>query len=153
MMCKKTIQEKKICPHIKTNGNVHIFVSKINKDKQKIISCLDCDTDLGVIYSIPLDYSVMIYKEGLKLAPLIVTRLKEMGFKFNNVVNSISFNELYKEKEIECNQAIKKSENIDQHVIINNQINKITDLETEVKRLEKIVIGLSERLINKKEVL
>ena len=40
-----------------------------------------------------------------------------------------------------------------QHVIINNQINKITDLETEVKRLEKIVIGLSERLINNKEVI
>lgn len=75
----------------------------------------------------------------------------------------------------EVNQAIKKSEDIDQsnikdngyiglpeikelnqnsginqHVIINNQINKITDLETEVKRLQKIVIGLSERLINLK---
>lgn len=51
----------------------------------------------------------------------------------------------------EVNQDIKKSENIDQVSIINNQASKIAELESEVKRLEKIVIGLSEVLINERK--
>lgn len=46
-----------------------------------------------------------------------------------------------------------KSSGIDQHVIINNQINKITELKSEVKRLQKIIIGLSERLVNENKVI
>lgn len=75
----------------------------------------------------------------------------------------------------EVNQDIKKSETIDQNnkndngfiglpdsfknqssginqtSIINNQASKIAELESEVKRLEKIVIGLSEVLINERK--
>lgn len=47
-------------------------------------------------------------------------------------------------------KEVNQNSGINQHVIINNQVLKISDLESEVKRLEKIVIGLSERLINLK---
>lgn len=149
------------------------------------IDCRRCSINFGRIIKAVEWFNTSDYQEGeiqiRKQFSFLLDLFKAEFEKFKIIVLSDKHRPLSKSDEqhfkliSEVNQAIKKSEDIDQsnindngyiglpetkevnqnsginqHFIINNQALKISDLESEVKRLEKIVIGLSERLINLK---
>lgn len=149
------------CNH-RFKNELFLTFSMDNNIMDNNIFCGECYIHFGRVVNKPIFHLGKDTKKGLiELNESKEMYLEEFQSRFINceiITVKDKYKLLSKSDEdhfkliSEVNQDIKKSENIDQHVIINNQINKITDLETEVKRLEKIVIGLSERLVNETKI-
>lgn len=152
----QVMKDKEQCNH-KTNEN-KLDLSVFDGD----IDCRRCSINFGRITKEVEWFNSSDYQEGeiqiRQKFSFLLDLFKQEFEKFKIIVLAHDkYKPLSKSDEnhfkliSEVNQDIKKSENIDQVSIINNQASKIAELESEVKRLEKIVIGLSEVLINERK--
>lgn len=179
MMDCNHLEEDGTINYLCTSGELKFYPFKL-PDYFYLIHCKYCYKELGLVDNREHRHHIYLKSEFSHLLKPITEMYNKRQFKTEIVVFDINSDSMLKEiwelnkerdKPIklpevkplsksdenhfklisEVNQDIKKSENIDQVSIINNQALKISDLENEVKRLEKIVIGLSEVLINERK--